>query len=340
MPVDASLSREGRLLYNYINWAADAGKLLSGQYTQSLSNTSATTNGGLVSTNDVLIVYNQTGKIPAILGFDAVWSLQSNAALIVYAKALKCILSCGAHWGNPYTGGTAFDTSVGTLSSLLTDETADNTAFKALLDATADKLLALQAANVPVLFKPLHEMNTDGPWFWWQNFSGADFIALWDYVQNYFTVTKGLHNILWVYNPFSQIDTASQGGRYPGASKVDVIAVNLYGVGSSPSVITGYGELNTTYLGKPFFIAEWGYCEGGLFETGCDAADVSGLVDAIRSAMPKCFGWVAWNNIYSMAWHLGVNKLLMSTGAVNADAVPSFTPSRSARRRGMLAYAA
>jgi len=46
-----------------------------------------------------------------------------------------------------------------------------------------------------------HETQPNG-WFWWSKGTGAELIALWKYTFNYLTVTKDLHNIIWLF-PFS-----------------------------------------------------------------------------------------------------------------------------------------
>ena len=63
----------------------------------------------------------------------------------------------------------------------------------------ADGLKELQDANVVVLWRPFHEMN--GGWFWWGGKDPDEFIRVWRHMFDYFTKTKGLDNLLWVYGP-------------------------------------------------------------------------------------------------------------------------------------------
>ena len=70
-----------------------------------------------------------------------------------------------------------------------------------------------------ILWRPLHEAAGNvgsfaggSAWFWWgagnqqgQTSTNADvcgqsYIALWKLMYNYFTQTKGLHNLIWVWN--------------------------------------------------------------------------------------------------------------------------------------------
>ena len=41
----------------------------------------------------------------------------------------------------------------------------------------------------------------NGGWFWWGGKDPAVFIKLWRHMFEYFTKTKDLDNLLWVYGP-------------------------------------------------------------------------------------------------------------------------------------------
>ena len=59
-----------------------------------------------------------------------------------------------------YTKDTKFDLSRG-----VTEGTPENEALLRDLDKIAGELELLRDAHVPVLWRPLHEVN--GRWFWW-----------------------------------------------------------------------------------------------------------------------------------------------------------------------------
>lgn len=117
------------------------------------------------------------------------------------------------------------------------------------MDVVAGELMKLQNAGVPVLWRPFHEGcgnlygNWDGAcaWFWWgagnsTSYNSATgkysvssdrktcaecYIALWKLMFNYFTETKGLHNLIWVWNGQNK-------EFYPGEDYVDIIGDDIY----------------------------------------------------------------------------------------------------------------
>ena len=101
--------------------------------------------------------------------------------------------------------------------------------YTGYLDLVADFLGRMQAADVPVIFRPFHENN--GSWFWW----GAAYCTPSEY-KNLFRSTveylrdeKGLHNLLYAYSPNGPIkDAADYAARYPGDAFIDITGFDLY----------------------------------------------------------------------------------------------------------------
>ena len=100
------------------------------------------------------------------------------------------------------------------------------------VDTVAIYLKKLQAANVPVLFRPYHEMN--GMWFWWGNRRGENgFTKLWKMIYDRMVNYHGLNNILWVWNSNAPRDWKNDEAYdyalfYPGDEYVDVLAADVY----------------------------------------------------------------------------------------------------------------
>jgi mannan endo-1,4-beta-mannosidase len=97
------------------------------------------------------------------------------------------------------------------------------------VDVIAGYLRQLQAAGVPVLFRPYHEMN--GNWFWWGGRSGEHgSAALYRQLYDRFVNVHHLNNLVWVWNVNSpggnsgSIDTF-----YPGAKYADIVTMDIYG---------------------------------------------------------------------------------------------------------------
>lgn len=107
-----------------------------------------------------------------------------------------------------------------------------NTAWKMQMDGIAKYLKQLQNANVPVLWRPFHEMN--GVWFWWCNKPGENgFKKLWIAMYDYFTTHHQLNNLLWVWNtnaPRNNLgdEAGPYADYYPGSDYVDVLAADVY----------------------------------------------------------------------------------------------------------------
>jgi mannan endo-1,4-beta-mannosidase len=100
--------------------------------------------------------------------------------------------------------------------------------------SVGDSLERLQQQGVVVLFRPCSEMN--GGWFWWGHRERAEYVALWRFLFDYFTRTRGLNNLIWVYEGDAGVHAPSAPGGgssaadyyYPGDDMVDVVGHNLY----------------------------------------------------------------------------------------------------------------
>ena len=117
---------------------------------------------------------------------------------------------------------------------IVTDGTKLNLAFRNLLDRDAAFFRALQERDIPILWRPFHELNSSS--FWWcavqQN--RTDVIVdpvciknLWIYIYEYFTKVKGLDRLLWVYSA-SNWDPQYAIDCYPGDEYVDIVGVDWY----------------------------------------------------------------------------------------------------------------
>lgn len=115
---------------------------------------------------------------------------------------------------------------------LITDGTPLNQAWKARMDDIAVYLQYLKEQKVEVLFRPLHEMNQGK--FWWGGRPGPQGTArLYQITHDYLTRTKGLTNLIWVWD---MQDMSRDFAEYnPGDDYWDVFAFDVYGQGYSKS---------------------------------------------------------------------------------------------------------
>jgi len=115
---------------------------------------------------------------------------------------------------------------------LVTDGTPLNETWKKRMDDIAVYLQYLEDNNVEVLFRPLHEMNQGK--FWWGGRPGPEGTArLYRIVHDYFTVTKGLTNLVWVWD---MQDMSRDFEAYnPGDDYWDVFGFDVYDNGYDDS---------------------------------------------------------------------------------------------------------
>ncbi|UKS29221.1 PA14 domain-containing protein [Paenibacillus sp. HWE-109] len=120
------------------------------------------------------------------------------------------------------------------------------------LDKTAVYLGKLKDAGVPVLWRPYHESN--GGWFWWGK--KTNFSALWNLMYERFVQVHKLNNLLWVWSPNApNASSDPYNASFPGISKVDVLAVDIYDNDYNPDY---YNKIVELAAGKPIAIGENG----------------------------------------------------------------------------------
>jgi hypothetical protein len=182
-----------------------------------------------------------------------------EGALVQYIYH-ACPLSWGSNEeGCAYEGGTdPIDGSFGDLSDaewldLTTAGGMLNGVWLARLDTLATYFQELKDAGVAPLFRPLHEIN--GSWAWWQGRPGSTGSALlYQITHDYLVKTKGLDNIVWVWNVQDYTTLASDVPVYtPGTSYFDVAALDVYDTGYTSG---NYNAMIAGSGGKPIGIAE------------------------------------------------------------------------------------
>lgn len=134
------------------------------------------------------------------------------------------------------------------LDNAVTEGTWENDFVKADLARITVYLKLLQEANIPVLWRPLHEAS--GGWFWWGK-DAASFKKLWIMMFDYFK-SEGIDNLIWVWTSQGDDDD-----WYPGDAYVDIIGRDLYG-NTAASCVEEYENLLNKY-GKIVTLSECGY---------------------------------------------------------------------------------
>ena len=134
-----------------------------------------------------------------------------------------------------------------------------NRAFTEYLDLIVEYALGLQEKDVPIIFRPFHELN--GDFFWWgAPFSTPEqFKNAWRYAVDYIR-GKGANNILYCYNFNAGVaDLEAFESRYAGDGYVDMVSFDAYPQHGDPwrvslNSLTRFAEER----GKIVAIAEYG----------------------------------------------------------------------------------
>ncbi len=211
------------------------------------------------------------------------------------------------HPALPVKGGD-FGTPISTadLQDLVDDKTATGKAWQVQLDRAADVLKQFDDANVPVLFRPLHEQN--GTFFWWGH-NGAKggalkarqkaWKAVWADLVEELTVRRGLRNLLFVFgtNQVNYDEVAPPLTYYPGGKLVDIVSIDVYDeeldLAGSSRGLQYYKDLVGT--GKPFGLSEFGQSFGNK-GTGpnADKWDARTLTERLRDSYKEAVFAIAW----------------------------------------------
>lgn len=178
--------------------------------------------------------YEQTGRQAAVWGRDIRWLDKDLNGIIEHARRHGYLLTLHWHWffneDSAWGGKRKQPVDVG---RIVTPGTPEHAQAMKELAAAADTLQAFRDAHVPILWRPLHEI--DGGWFWWTDRQKPENTAqLWRMMFDYFTSERQLNNLIWVYS-------AGVGNRekkpveyrwrfYPGAKYVDIAGIDIYGV--------------------------------------------------------------------------------------------------------------
>src|ERR1017187_1732164 len=182
----------------------------------------------------------------------------------------------------------------------------------AQVDVIAGFLKQLQAAHIPVLWRPYHEMN--GDWFWWggrggDNGTKAIYRQIFDRLVNY----HHLDNLIWVWS----VDRPARADRQfvdynPGTNYFDIAALDVYGSDFQQSY---YNDLLVQAAGKPVALAEVG----------------PPPTAAVLAQQPRWTWWMSWaGNVRKSAAGQALFDDPRSYSLSDPEFIKSFAPTRAA----------
>lgn len=228
-PVNPDATKEARDLLNYL-YSIQGRYILSGQHNYDHE---------LLRSTDSVKAIN--GKIPAIWGADFLGA--TNRQKLVDQAVIQHnqgnIITLMYHQVKPFDHDSlGFQRSVkGRVSDeewqqIVTPGTPYHEMLLEKLDNVAGYLKQLQDKNIPVLWRPYHEMN--GIWFWYGDRKGPEgFQKLWKIMYDRYVQHHQLNNLIWVWNANAPRDWENDQAYdyelyYPGNEYVDVLAADIY----------------------------------------------------------------------------------------------------------------
>jgi len=258
-PVNKNASKEAKELLAYISRLD--GKILSGQHCYSHE-----PDKYYEKVNEL------TGEYPAIWGADFYWSNRktdpgSKIVQEVIDKHEKgAIITLMWHVGRPiddapygWKESVQNKISDSDWAELITPGTEIHKRWEDQVDRLAVHLKEIQEQNIPVIWRPYHEMN--GVWFWWGDKKGEDgYIQLWKMLYERLTAYHEINNLIWVWNANAPRDIPEDEAFaykdfYPGHDYVDVLATDVYHYDYEQK---DYNQLLELAQGKPIALGEVG----------------------------------------------------------------------------------
>ncbi len=202
---------------------------------------------------EVKYLYNLTGEMPAIRGFDFMnmtnpmygYDDGTTDRIIEWVNTNGGIATACWHLTVPtdfasYEIGTAMAWSLTGVtygtgtdfspSNIVNDPTSkEYQYFMLAVDNLAQELLTLQDAGIPIILRPLHEAEgsggESGSWFWWGKDGSEVYKQLWILLYETLTEDYGVHNVIWEWNSYTY---STSEDWYPGSDYVDLVGYDKY----------------------------------------------------------------------------------------------------------------
>lgn len=221
------------------------------------------------------------GDYPAVMGFDLgkiELGSETNIDGVPFSRIRKeiiaqhergGIITLSWHLWNPATNGKSWDTGGNAVKKILPGGELNRT-FQLWLGEVSAFINSLKDRNgkqIPVIFRPWHEMS--GGWFWWgiKSCTPGQYKQLFRYTHQMIE-NKTNGSVVWAYSPHAADKVQSEKNFlrfYPGNDYVDLIGFDLYQrstneaymakVRNELDVVTGIGRKR----GKIVAITETGY---------------------------------------------------------------------------------
>lgn len=206
--VNPNSTEKTKALFHFIDSVSKIPKIISGQC------------------DDKYLEYIETatnGKLPAMVGYDFNGICPSQNGNVDAEKAIKWvnekkgIAQFQWHWISPNGDGDFYTKNFDLKAALADKNSQSYINIIRDIDLVAAEIKKMQDADVPILWRPLHE--AEGKWFWWGMSEGEDCIELWRLIYDRYVNYHKLNNLIWVWTSYG----TDKENWYPGDDVVDMI---------------------------------------------------------------------------------------------------------------------
>lgn len=264
-------------------------------------------------------IHDTTGRYPGLWSGDFLfesehianrWTMVSEAKKQWDAGSLVNIMwhACSPALSQPCgwdSNGVLSHLSDSQWNELITDGTGLNYRWKEMMDEIAIYLQYLEDNGVEVMFRPLHEMNQGA--FWWGGRPGTNGTSkLYQITHDYLTYTKGLTNLVWVWDMQDFDNLNNDLVNYnPGSNYWDVAALDVY----SGFADWKYQAMVNASGGKPIAIGE------------CDKLPDANLL----SSEPRWTFFMSWSELtFSSNSTSQIQNLYNASNVITQDEMPGW----------------
>jgi len=232
-PVNPNATPEARALLARLYQSVADGKIISGLHHNQLQMPAYM--------HDFDRIEEASGQVPMIWGGDLAWDARQVVEMATREYRRGHIVTIMWHVNRPFDRTRFVDFKNQTQGPFTEQQwkeltSSEPTEMKRMwteqVDSIAQFLKVLQERNIPVLWRPYHEMN--GEWFWWGDRRGEQgFAVLWKMLYDRMVNYHHLDNLLWVWNANAPRNTPGDTAMayrlyYPGNDYVDVLATDVY----------------------------------------------------------------------------------------------------------------
>lgn len=236
--VDTDLTEKTKNLYNNLKLIQNSNYFLFGQ---EFYNTFKYSSGSAHGDKEYADVHAVTGAYPVVLGSDFHYYTEKSTTergyhieAVKWAYQKGFVITFDWHLSARNTTSYACNGAPVNLARNIANQdntTGDVTWYFGELDKVIEIIntdLVVEGERVPIVFRPLHEMN--GNWFWWgagcSGFTPADYKKLFQLTVEY--IKDRTTSVLFCWSPNSPVNSTVINNYYPGDSYVDVLGLDTY----------------------------------------------------------------------------------------------------------------